>query len=207
MDLSKAFQISVDYKDRRTPTNWEMLQFAEVVFVDKTHPANKPLLYQLSDPKLSLEQILNICKTNSLSFSREAFLLVGEILSIDKKKKHILLSNKSTVAYNHLVIASGKKPVLSFQDEELAAALQALTDALRVKPKIPASFPAEVKKPSNLVSHKKKETTFAVSDKSEVSQDKENIERIVHPYIVAGEQKFNSFGLDALNSRFYEVQT
>lgn len=205
MDLSRTFQISADYKDRSSPISWDMLLFAEVVFIDKTHLGNRPLIYQLNDHKLTLEKILNISKPNCLSFSRDAFLLIGEVLFIDKKKKQISLTNNNIVSYNHLVIASGKKTILSFQDDELLAALQALTDALRVKPKIPASFPTNVK--NSLQSSAKKETTFAASDRSVISQDEQNIEKIVHPYIMAVPKKLNSCGLDALNSRFYEVQT
>ncbi|HEV8051212.1 MAG TPA: hypothetical protein VGP47_01870, partial [Parachlamydiaceae bacterium] len=164
MEVSKAFRISTDYKDGTTP-NWETLLFVEVIFVDNTHPSSRPLLYQLSDHKLTLEQILNISKSGTQAFSRETFVLVGEILSIDKKKKQVSLSNNNIVAYNHLVIASGKKPVLSFKDNELSAALQALTDALRVKPKIPASFPFCRKSPSAF-KPQKKDTVFAWNDKA-----------------------------------------
>lgn len=202
MELSRAFRISTDYKDKTTP-NWDTLLFVEVVFVDNTHPANNPMLYQLSNRDLSLEQILNISKSGPHAFSREAFVLVGEIQYIDKKKKQVSLTNKNIVAYNHLVIASGKKPVLSFKDHELSAALQALTDALRVKPKIPASFPGCLKSSSGKTP-KKKETIFA-NDKI-LQADEQNIVKIVHPYIIDADRKFKSGGLDPLNSRFYEVQ-
>jgi hypothetical protein len=203
MELSKSYRISTDYKDP-TQVNWETLQFTEVVFVDKTHPANPPVIYRLSDPRLSLEQIINISKSGSLSFSRNMFVHVGEALSIDKKKKQILLSNNNTLAYNHLVVASGSKQVLSFKDDELSAALQALTDALRVKPKIPTSFATDIKSSSAFVPQKK-ESSFAAGDKPKSANDQQDIGKIVHPYIVANEQK-NATGLDTTNSRFYEVQ-
>lgn len=206
MELSKTFQVSADYKDCRNTVNWETLQFAEIIFVDKTHSLNRPLLYQLNEHKLSIDQLLNICKSASLSFSRDAFVLVGEVLHIDKKKKQISLNNKNIIAYTHLVIASGKKPVLSFQNEELAPALQALTDALRVKPKIPASLPTYLKS-SSILNCPQREPTFAAIDQSLASQDNHTIGKVVHPHIIAVEPNLNPQDLDRHNSRFYEVQT
>lgn len=207
MELLKAFQINVDYKDRRTPLNWDSMQFSEIIFVDKTHSANFPLVYQLNDQKLTLDQILSINRASGLSFSRDSFMIVGEVLSIDKKKKQILLTNRKIIVYTHLIIASGTKPLSSFQDKELAAALQALTDALRMKSKIPTSFPTHLKRASPLVPARKNNTFFAVSDKPTDSDEEHSICKIVHPYIISSKQKFNSLNLDTLNSRFYEVQT
>jgi hypothetical protein len=102
------------------------------------------------------------------------------------------------------VIASGKKPALSFKDHELSAALQALTDALRVKPKIPASFPACLKNPSALTAAKNE--FLALNDKVAPGADDQNIEKIVQPHILDLERKFKSSGWNPLNNRFYEVQ-
>lgn len=203
MELSKTFQIGTDYKDQGRSLNWDSFQFAEILFVDKTHPSNRPQLYQLSDHKLTLQEIVNFHKTSSFFFSRDTFVLVGEIAGIDKKKKQVLLTNRNVICYQHLVIACGKKPILAFQDEELAAALQALTEALRVKPKIPHSFPC-IKAPSGIIPPKK-DSYLSSKDHSYLPEDKQNIEKIVHPYIVS--QEINKpFDLDSRNSRFYEVQ-
>lgn len=205
MDLYKTLQISTDYKDHKEALNWERLLFAPIILVDKTRQAS-PLIYQLSDQKFPCEQILNLSKNQSLNFSRNAFIFIGEALVIDKKMKKILLCNKNSVEYDHLIIASGKKTLLAFQDEELIAALQALNDALRMKSKIPASFPPSVKSPSPFFSSKK-ESTFAASDHSILSQGEQLVKRLVHPYIMKAMPKFDSFSLDAFNNRFYEVQT
>lgn len=205
MELSKSFHINTDYKDRRPP-NWETLQFAEVIFIDKTHSENHPMLYQLRDNKLDLEQILNFYKFSKVMFSKDDFVLVGEVNFIDKQKKQISLTNNNTIAYNHLVIASGNKQLLSFHNHELGAALQALTHALRVKPKIPDSFPTYLKKHSAL-NPRKKETTFAKGNKSQDSSVENSIKKIVQPYILNLIPKLRSSSLHAHNRRFYEVQT
>ena len=205
MEISKAFHISTDYKDRRPP-HWESLQFAEVLFIDKTHSANRPMVYQLRDNKINIEQILDFYKLNGFSASKDDFILLGEVNFIDKQKKQISLIDNNVVAYHHLVIASGHKQLLSFHNHELGAALQALTHALRVKTKIPDSFPSYRKKHSAL-NPRKKEITFAKSDKSIESPEELNIERIVQPYILDIKPKHRSSNLHSHHSRFYEVQT
>ena len=204
MELSRSFQISTDYKDHRNAVNWEIFQVAEVIFVDRTHPTNRPLLYLLSDHHLSLDQLLDQCKSQTFGFSRDSFILLGEILSVDKKKKQISMTNKNIVAYNHLVIASGKKPFLSLQDEELTAALQALSDALRFKNTVPFSFPTSLKNPSKLIPSKK-ETTFAVSAKAAVLEER-IIEKAFQPYIKPPAAEFNACHPYSFGNRFYEVQ-
>lgn len=207
MDFSKSFQVSGDYKDHhQAPLQWESLQFADIVFVDKTHPEAHPLVYQLKDNKASIDEMLALCKSHPISFSREAFVLIGEGVMIDKKKKQILLGNKNTIAYEHLVVVSGTKPLQSFDDEELAAALQTLTDGLRVKSKIASSFisPARLKS-THIPSFRSFDST---SDKQKIAicRSHHNIDRVVHPYITGIKSKAISFGLSALSKRLYEVQ-
>lgn len=199
MEFSRSFHISADYKDRGGTPTWDSLQFAEVIFIDKTNPESRPLIYQLNDQKISIESLINAF--NAPVFSRDSFILIGEALYIDKKKKQVSLTNKNIIAYNHLVIASGKKTVLSFQDDELVAALQTLTDALRVKPKIPGSFPLLFKNFTHRAPHKN-ETRYAISEKPE---SESHVEKFVHPYILSGGSQFNPVSLQSLK-RLYEIQ-
>lgn len=202
MELSKTFRIETDYKDHGKSLSWDTYQFSQIIFVDKTHPSNHPLLYQLTDHTLTLEQILNFSKSSAFFFSPNSFLLVGEIVFIDKKKKQILLLNNNIVSYDYLVIACGKKPFLSFQNQELVAALQTLIEALRVTPQMPTSFLPSAKNPSAL-NPSKKEPTFSSNEEC-LTSEKQNIGKVVHPYILVKEEK-TSFDLDSQNSRFYEV--
>ena len=206
LNVQKTYQISTDYKDRRNAPNWESRQFAEVVFIDKTHLGPNPLVYQLKDTYSSLESILNACKFHPASFTKEAFVLLGESVSIEKKSKQILLTNNNIVNYSHLVIVSGKKPLLSFEDEELVVALQALGDAMRVKPKIPDSFanPAQRSSPFNPSFFHPNGLSVHEKSSSANEHAKQNIEKLVHPFIASANPQDNTFELNT--QRFYEVQ-
>jgi len=196
MEISKNLQIGVNYKDRGSLLNWEGLRFAEIVVIDKTHPSSYPLLYLLNDDKFTQEDLFHLARNKSFSFAKDHFLMVGKVLSIDKSKKHILLTDNNIIAYKLLVIAAGKKQVL-LQETELAAALYTLNNTLRVKPKIPSSFPDTVKKTSSTPSKKP-----AITLKTKPSHP---IKHLAHPHTT--DKRHKSFDLDALDSRIYEVHT
>ena len=196
MDLNKAFNISADYKDRRTSPLWEQRIYTEVVFIDKTNPA-APSVYQLKDNILSLNEALG-WKTGPSFFPKEAFMSLGDVIHLDKKKKEITLRNKNTVVYNYLVIAAGNRPVFCDHEDEFAAGLQALIDAIRMKPKIPSSFATLL----NQVKHQPKSSDAAHQDQPQ-SLD---IDKIVHPYITSSGARSIAFGLNSINKRLFEVQ-
>jgi hypothetical protein len=200
MEFSKAFNIEVNYKDRRSGINWESLLFAEVVFIDQTHPSAAPILYQLKDNILSI-QTANPFKT--VSISRESFTPLGEIVLIDKKKKQILLINKNTVSYQHLIIASGSKQLWAFQNEEFTVGLHMLIDAIKVKPKIPDSFATHAKHPLGKASK-----PFRSQANRDISHQAHSmcIDKIVHPYISSVEGKKRAPELSVFNKRLYQVQ-
>ena len=197
MDIIKAQSIYGGYRDRTTSPNWESLLFAEVVFLDKTQDAAKPRLYQLKDTALS-DSPPPLINSDAFSFSGEAFVLLGEVDSIDKKKKHILLSNHNTVAYQYLVIVSGSKPIFTFQEPEFGAGLQALVDALRVKSKLAASLSSP--KPS--ISEKGPAKRIPAQEDTSSPL----IEKFVNPNLASAGTKPRAFELNALNKRLYEIQ-
>ncbi|MEI8366477.1 MAG: hypothetical protein WCF65_08695 [Parachlamydiaceae bacterium] len=207
MDLSKVFQVGADYKDNRTPTAWGMRLFAEVLFVDKTHPSAPSQVYQFKNAYTLAEGMIDLSKFNSASSSKDAFLLLGDMVSFDRKKKEILLKDQNIVNYVHLVIVSGRKPLLSFEDEEIASALQALNDALRVKAKIPSSFAplVTVGSPAEGISPY---TQMTAPEKPIVgnSRSSKHIERVVLPRISGAFSHESAFELDIVNRRLYEVQ-
>lgn len=199
MDLSKAFSISTDYKDRKCTPDWEMHSFSEIVFIDKPHSGAAPLLYQLKDPTLSLRDA-DYWKSSSFSFSRDTFFLVGEIASIDRKHKKIYLANRNSVSYNYLVMASGSKPLLSITEIEFAAGLQALIDALKVKPKIPNSFAAYINSANPAALESSRSTNSSSTDSSP-----DNTGNVAQSSI-ASANKGKEFEFNSINKRLYEVQ-
>lgn len=206
MDLS-VFQISTDYKDRRSPPGWGTRLFAEILFIDKTHPTASAQVYQLRDLYIPSKDSIDIAKFNLTPNSREAFLLLGEMAESDRKKKEIILKDQRVVSYNHLVVISGRKPLLTFEDEELASALQALNDALRVKPKIPSSFAT----PFNKGSAQDKPCPFTPAPSTEKlaasnCPSSKHFEHVAHSCISGALPQSMTFELDIINRRLYEVQ-
>ena len=207
MDFSKVFQISSDYKDRIIPPSLDSRLFAEVVFIDKTHPSVPQKAYQLQDSYVPKGEWASTTDYNSTPLTEEAFFSLGEIVSIDRHKKQIVLKNQNTISYNHLVIVSGKKPLLSFDNEELITAIQALNDALRVKPKIPSSFAPSIDRPTpiGLISTPM-HATVSQKEMTCGSSIPKHIQDIVKPLIADSINHDVAFELDILNKRLYEVQ-
>ena len=200
MDLSKNFTIDIDYTSRRSPVNWESRLFAHVVLIDQTHPHIPSELYQLKDTNFSLSDTVSTSNALPHQLSRESFVSLGEVVSIDKKKKQILLENNSIVSYDHLVIVSGNKPILSTRDDEFSTGLQALIDALRVKPKIPASFAP------SLSLFTPSASSHTTSHSNDVHDHNDPIGRVVYSFIASTLHPQLVTELNSLNKRLYQVQ-
>lgn len=206
MEVFKAYQISTDYKDRQGKPSWERLFHAEVLFIDKSQNNKAASVFQLKDSFLPIEKTLDICRLHPSQFSKEGFVLLGEELSIDRKKKQILLNNHNTVSYNHLVIIGGSKALISFENEDLLQALQALYDALKVKPKIPSSFanPCKVPPPSNKDLHQ--EAHLSAQTTPQNAPCIYAIDKVVQPNFPSQLPQGIYVELNTTNKRLYEVQ-
>jgi len=202
MEISKTSSINVDYKDRRSPPSWQTRFFGEIILIDKTQSSLHPRIYQLADRSIPTEHQILYWKSGAITISDESFVLIGEALFIDKKKKEILLTNNNTIAYNYLIIASGAKPVFSFDCKKFLAAMQALTDAIRIKRKIPSSFakciPLHAKTKSPLFSVQYHHLPSLITSNT--------IELIAHPHMCESfNHKLFSPDLCSINKRLYEV--
>lgn len=200
MEVSKCFSVNTDYKDRRSSPSWQTRIFAEVILVDKTLSALHPRIYRLKDNVVPTSHQIQYWKSGAITLPDEAFDLVGEALVIDKKKKQVLLTNENTISYNYLIIASGTKPLLSFENRKFLAAIQALIDALRVKQKIPYSFAKHMPMLSKVRS-----PLFSVQQQSRVVVS-EAIKSIVQPQMCQAMMHKNlSQDCHSINKRLYEV--
>lgn len=198
MDLSKAFIIGVDFKNQQTRPLWEQRVFAEIVLIDKTHSSLAPLLYQIKETAIPLHEHLPYLKKGIPSPTRDAFILLGDVDLIDKRKKEIHLNSKNIVAYNYLIIATGNRPTVygATQEEEFTAGLQALLDAIRVKNKVPAAWVSQVMNTTKL-------TQLFRSDTPHLTPNKE-IEKIAHPFL---NLDFHAtIDLTSINRRLYQLQ-
>jgi NADH:ubiquinone reductase (H+-translocating) len=114
----------------------------DVWLIDKTnHHLFQPLLYQVASAALSpgdiavpIRQILNPYENVTV--------LMGEIDSIDKERKVVVLKNGDLIAYEYLVIALGARHSYFGNDkwEEFAPGLKTLNDALAIRERILVSF-------------------------------------------------------------------
>lgn len=114
--------------------------FADIILIDKTQDSLKPLLYQIKkDALVDSDDFMTLKRNGYFSIDRNAFMMIGSVISIDKKKKMIYLNNEDTVSYNHLILASGihPPPFGCAKDEEFVAGLHALLEALKIRKNLP----------------------------------------------------------------------
>jgi NADH dehydrogenase FAD-containing subunit len=153
-----------------------------------------PLLYQLKETALPLSDHIPYCRQGLPLPSQDAFVFLGDVLRIDKQKKEIHLNNKTVVAYNYLIIATGTKPSVygGTHEAEFSAGLQALIDAVRVKKKISSLIP-------KTIPHLKR-PRFTCRETPHSSE----IEKILLPYEALVSQA--TIDLSSFNKRLYQVQ-
>lgn len=122
MEFSKVY--IVDFKDINKPVTSKDF-FAEIVLIDRSHPAVQPLLYQLTHDSLPSENKGGF-RQELISMSRDSFREIGPVAAIDRKNKQIKMENQGTVSYKYLIIANGAH-------QTVTGGLHTLFDALRVQ--------------------------------------------------------------------------
>ncbi len=98
----------------------------------------KPILYQIKDEALK-RNLLNDDKA-VIELAHGSFVMMGGLISIDRKAKKIRFSSptegnhiQNTIVYQHLVIASGLRHAVGSIDqaESFCKGMQTLIDATR----------------------------------------------------------------------------
>lgn len=196
MDLMKANNISADYKDRRSPPQWQMRIQTDVVFIDKSVDSVVSHAYLLKETVLTLD---DVTAHNRMPITPDdAFMMLGEVAFVDKKNKQVFLKNENVVSYNHLVVVSGNRSLLSIKQEEFTAGLQALCDAIKVKPKIPSSFANITATPHR--------TPYGNGPDYSAKPETPKLDTIASPFIQSAGNRPTPFELNAINKRLFEVQ-
>lgn len=108
--------------------------YAEIIVIDRTFSQHRPLVYQLANDVLSEELAIE------LPLQHYGRLIYGEILSIDKQKKEILLAEGMTLHYRHLITVCGEGRRGESRDAELAAGLVALKGTLKVQERLASAL-------------------------------------------------------------------
>ncbi len=121
----------------------------EITLVDKTnHHLFQPLLYQVATAGLAAPAIA--APTRSL-FREQANLttLLAEVSNIDAAGKQVLLSDGSSLLFDHLVVAAGATHSYFGHDEWAAHApgLKTLEDAFEIRRRLLFAFESAEKEP------------------------------------------------------------
>jgi NADH dehydrogenase len=114
----------------------------DVYLVDKTnHHLFQPLLYQVATAALSPADIA-VPIREVLRPYPNITVLMGEVVSIDKKGKKVCLKDGDCLSYDYLVVALGARHSYFGKDEweTFAPGLKTLPDALKIREKILLSF-------------------------------------------------------------------
>ncbi len=115
---------------------------SEVRIIDKTnHHLFQPLLYQVASAVLAPNDIARPVR-EVLRGQRNAVVIMGEVVTIDKDNKEVLMANGDVYTYDILVVAPGARHSYfgNPQWEKYAPGLKDLTDALTIRDKILRSF-------------------------------------------------------------------
>ena len=108
-----------------------------VTIIDKTnHHLFQPLLYQVATAALSPADIAIPIRSIFSDF-KNVKVLLGEVNSIDKKKKKVFF-NGTEIEFNYLIIATGSKHTYFGKDEweKYSPGLKTLNDALKIRENI-----------------------------------------------------------------------
>lgn len=114
----------------------------DLLLIDKTnHHLFQPLLYQVATAALSPGEI-GIPIREILRHQRNASVIMGDVVRVDKTKKMLTLLNGDQIGYDYLVIAIGAKHSYFGKNEwePVAPGLKTLSDALEIRQRILISF-------------------------------------------------------------------
>ncbi|MFS8563534.1 MAG: FAD-dependent oxidoreductase [Rhabdochlamydiaceae bacterium] len=114
----------------------------DILLIDKTnHHLFQPLLYQVASAALSPSEIA-IPIREIFRKQKNTTVIMGEVVKIDKKLKHIVLGNGDCIPYDSLVVAVGTRHSYFGNDtwEKFAPGLKTVQDALTIREEILISF-------------------------------------------------------------------
>lgn len=128
----------------------------DILLIDKTnHHLFQPLLYQVAGAVLSPGDIASPIR-EILDRHKNTTVIMGEVTSIDKKQKNVVLANGDVYPFDYLILAPGARHSYFGHDEweAFAPGLKNLNDAINIRENILLAFeraercddPAEVQK-------------------------------------------------------------
>lgn len=197
MDLSRIGmdRLNVQFKDMKAGMKIQRM-FAEIILIDRTHPAGTQMCYIMKNDKVFNDSDIENFQQGHYNIDKEDFLLIGEVISIDKRQKYVTLKNENSISYNHMIIASGSQHSMTY---EFIAGVNTLVDAIRVRKKIPSSFADTLK----TVTKRKMKSSKTSSNDLNFPKKIENVKSRK-----MNKQRSNDSSclLNNPNKRLYEVQ-
>ena len=113
-----------------------------ITIIDKTnHHLFQPLLYQVATAALSPGEIATPIR-EVLRNQNNVFVMMGDVVSVHKEKKQIVLGNGDEIGYDYLILAPGAKHSYFGNDqwEPIAPGLKTISDALKIREEILICF-------------------------------------------------------------------
>ena len=134
----------------------------EILMIDKTnHHLFQPLLYQVATAALSPGDIAAPVR-GILRAQKNVSIIMGEVVSIDKKNQKVKMHNGDEFEFNFLIVATGARHSYFGNDEweKYAPGLKTISDALKIRERILLSF--EKAERSNDPNEIEKQLTFVI---------------------------------------------
>ncbi len=134
----------------------------EILMIDKTnHHLFQPLLYQVATAALSPGDIAAPVR-GILRAQKNVSIIMGEVVSIDKKNQKVKMHNSDEFHFDFLIVATGARHSYFGNDEweKYAPGLKTISDALKIRERILLSF--EKAERSNDPNEIEKQLTFVI---------------------------------------------
>jgi NADH:ubiquinone reductase (H+-translocating) len=134
----------------------------DVWLIDKTnHHLFQPLLYEVATAALSPADIATPIREVVKNYENIT-VIMGEITSIDKKKKKLYFKDNDTIDFDVLILAPGARHSYFGKEEweEHAPGIKSLVDALKIRERILISF--ERAERCDVISEAKKYLNFVI---------------------------------------------
>ncbi len=114
----------------------------DITLVDRTnHHLFQPLLYQVAMAGLSPADIAYPIRS-ILHDQENCRVILGDVVSIDREAKHVVLADGEELEYDWLVLAAGAKTSYFGHDEweKYAPGLKSLSDAIEIRRRVLVAF-------------------------------------------------------------------
>lgn len=172
--------------------------YVEVAVLDRTQKSGM-YLYEV---KRSLLDSLNT-PFSTADLKSDSFVLLGEVKTIYKERRQMELLDGTSITYSHLVVVFGSNaPIPTFyQTEEFSAGLHTLSDALRVRGKIPDAFAKNNLNKAARLSQVNPASFFDYAVKFQAPE----IERVAHPHLSNANDQ-DAISVRSLFRRLCEIQ-